>query len=309
VYVYVLKRILLSLVTLCGVTAIVFVIVNAAGDPIELMLSSSSVTRQEIEQMRRELGYDRPALERFAHQVSGMVRGDLGLSLRFRRPVIDLVAERFPATVQLALGAIAVAILVGLPAGIIAATRPGGVVDRLVMMVALVGQSIPLFWLGIVLIQLAVVQLRLLPVGGRGGGDLAYMLLPAITLGTFPMARIARLVRSSMLEALGQDYIATARAKGASELRVNYLHALRNAALVIVTVIGLQIGTLLGGAVVTEAVFAWPGLGQLSVQAAQNRDMPLVQGIVLLAATVFITINLLVDLLYAVLDPRIRYST
>ena len=253
---------------------------------------------------RQALGFDRPLYEQFARYLGNAARGDLGVSLRMSRPVSALILERLPATLQLTLAALVIAVVVAVPAGIVSAVKRGTVVDRLAMAGAVAGQAVPIFWLALLLIALFGVRLRWLPV--YGNGSLAHFVLPAVSLSTIIMGRLARLVRSSMLEVLGQDYVRTARAKGLGESRVLVVHALKNASILIVTLLGLQFAQLLGGAVVTETIFAWPGIGRLVVEAIFNRDFPVVQGVVLVVSLIFVAVNVLVDLSYAVLDPRIR---
>lgn len=303
---YILRRLLQSILVLFGVSLIVFALVYATGDPVVTMLSGTAATQADVEKTRRELGFDQPAPVQYLRFVSGAVRGDMGVSLRFRQPALHLVLERMPATIQLATTALLFALIVALPLGVIAALYPRSWLDHVSMTLALIGQSVPLFWLGMMLVLLLAVQLRWFPSGGAGTWK--HLVLPALTLGMLPMARIARLVRSSMLEVNRQEYMVTARAKGLSELSIIVRHGLKNAALPVITVVGLMFGTLLGGAVVTETIFAWPGVGLLSVQAIQNRDFPLVQATVLLVSLSFIVINLAVDILYAYFDPRIRYD-
>jgi peptide/nickel transport system permease protein len=253
---------------------------------------------------RHALGFDRPLYEQFARYLGNAAHGDLGLSLRMNRPVTTLIVERLPATLELTLAALLIAVVVAIPAGIVSAVKRGTVVDRLAMAGAVAGQAVPIFWLALLLIAFFGVRLRWLPV--YGSGSFAHFVLPAVSLSTIIMGRLARLVRSSMLEVLGQDYVRTARAKGLGESRVLVVHALKNASIPIVTLLGLQFAQLLGGAVVTETIFAWPGIGRLVVEAIFNRDFPVVQGVVLVVSLIFVAVNVLVDLCYAVLDPRIR---
>ena len=253
---------------------------------------------------RHALGFDRPLYEQFAHYLGNAAHGNLGLSLRMNRPVTTLIVERLPATLELTLAALLIAVVVAVPAGIVSAVKRGTVVDRLAMAGAVAGQAVPIFWLALLLIAFFGVRLRWLPV--YGSGSFAHFVLPAVSLSTIIMGRLARLVRSSMLEVLGQDYVRTARAKGLGESRVLVVHALKNASIPIVTLLGLQFAQLLGGAVVTETIFAWPGIGRLVVEAIFNRDFPVVQGVVLVVSLIFLAVNVLVDLCYAVLDPRIR---
>jgi ABC-type dipeptide/oligopeptide/nickel transport system permease component len=285
------------------VSVVVFALVHFSGDPVLLMVSPDAPP-DVVATMRQALGFDRPLYEQFARYLGNAAHGDLGMSLRMNRPVITLILERLPATLQLTLAALVIAVLVAIPAGIVSAVKRGTVVDRLAMAGAVAGQAVPIFWLALLLIALFGVRLRWLPV--YGSGSLAHFVLPAVSLSTIIMGRLARLVRSSMLEVLGQDYVRTARAKGLGESRVLAVHSLRNASIPIVTLLGLQFAQLLGGAVVTETIFAWPGIGRLVVEAIFNRDFPVVQGVVLVVSLIFVAVNVLVDLSYAVLDPRIR---
>jgi peptide/nickel transport system permease protein len=285
------------------VSVVVFALVHFSGDPVLLMVSPDAPP-DVVTSTRQALGFDRPLYEQFARYLGNAAHGDLGISLRMNRPVTTLIFERLPATLQLTLAALVIAVLVAIPAGIVSAVKRGTVVDRLAMAGAVAGQAVPIFWLALLLIALFGVRLRWLPV--YGSGSLAHFVLPAVSLSTIIMGRLARLVRSSMLEVLGQDYVRTARAKGLGESRVLSVHALRNASIPIVTLLGLQFAQLLGGAVVTETIFAWPGIGRLVVEAIFNRDFPVVQGVVLVVSLIFVAVNVLVDLSYAVLDPRIR---
>ena len=286
-----------------GVSLVVFALVHLSGDPVLLMVSSDAPP-DVVATTRHALGFDRPLREQFADYVTRAARGDLGVSLRSNLPVATLIQQRLPATVELTLAALLIAVVVAIPAGIVSAVKRGSALDRLAMVGAVAGQAVPIFWLALLLIAFFGVYLRWLPVFGRG--SLAHLVLPAVSLSTVILGRLARLVRSSMLEVLGQDYVRTARAKGVSEVRVLAGHALKNAAIPIVTLLGLQFAQLLGGAVVTETIFAWPGIGRLVVEAIFNRDFPVVQGVVLVVSLIFVAVNLLVDLAYAALDPRIR---
>jgi peptide/nickel transport system permease protein len=282
---------------------VVFALVHLSGDPVLLMVSPDAPP-EVVTSTRQALGFDRPLYEQLARYLGNAAHGDLGVSLRMNRPVTSLILERLPATMKLTLAALVIAVLVAIPAGIVSAVKRGTVVDRLAMAGAVAGQAVPIFWLALLLIALFGVRLRWLPV--YGSGSLAHFVLPAVSLSTIIMGRLARLVRSSMLEVLGQDYVRTARAKGLGEARVLAVHALKNASIPIVTLLGLQFAQLLGGAVVTETIFAWPGIGRLVVEAIFNRDFPVVQGVVLVVSLIFVAVNVLVDLSYAVLDPRIR---
>jgi ABC-type dipeptide/oligopeptide/nickel transport system permease component len=313
---YVANRIALALPVLLGISIVVFLMLKLVpGDPAIALLGPQAEPR-DIEMLRRAWGLDRPIYQQYLTWLGHVVRGNLGLSLEQRVPVVDLVLTRFKNTAILTLASVFLSCVMGLTAGVISATRPRSVFDRLTMVLALFGNSMPAFWLGLVLIFAFSLSLGWFPVSGmqsiRGEGGvldlLRHLVLPAITLGGATTAIVARLTRSSMLEVIGQDYVRTARAKGLYERRVVLGHALRNALLPVVTVVGLQIGFLLGGAVLTETVFSWPGVGLQLFRAISTRDIPLIQGSVLLIAVTFVFINLLVDLAYAVLDPRIRYS-
>jgi peptide/nickel transport system permease protein len=303
---YILRRLLLSLVVLFGVTIVVSAMLHVSGDPVSVMLAGSGASAEQKEQLRHELGFDKPFLLQYVDFVAGAAHGDLGRSVRFGQPALGLVLERLPNTLRLTTVAMIFAVLVAVPIGVLSAARPNGPLDYFGRLFTLVGQSIPLFWLGVMFVLVFAVRLRWLP----SAGDLEpkAIILPAVTLGLFPMARITRTLRASMLEVLTRDYCLTARGKGLAEWRVVAGHALRNAALPVVTIIGLQYGALLGGAVVTETIFAWPGLGQFSVQAIQARDFPLVRAIVAVVSLLFILVNLATDVLYAYLNPRIRYG-
>jgi peptide/nickel transport system permease protein len=276
-----------------------------AGDPATAMVGEDW-TREQIAEFRHVMGFDQPWYVQYGRFLSRAVRGDFGVSLRQRQPNLTLIFERMPATLQLAACAMLLSIVVAVPAGVISATRRHSWLDHGASLAAMLGQSMPAFWLGIMLILIFGVGLRWTPVAGRGG--LAHLILPAITLAAYPIARNARMMRSSILEVLGQAYVTTARAKGLREFLVITRHAMRNALIPVVTLIGLEFGALLGGAVITESIFAWPGVGRLTVQAIYGRDIPLVQAAVIVLAGIFVVINLLVDLFYVVLDPRIRLA-
>jgi ABC-type dipeptide/oligopeptide/nickel transport system permease component len=301
--VYLARRLLQSLVVLFGVSFVVFGILFLTGDPA-LVLLPPDASIEDVEKFRETMGFNDPFFVQYGRFLAGALRGDFGQSIRHGESAFHLVVERMPATFQLAGAALAVALALAIPAGIVSAVRRNSLLDYVSTIVALLGQSMPTFWLGIMLILVFSVQLNLLPSSGRGG--LQHLVLPAITLGLFTTARITRLTRSGMLEVLTQDYIRTARAKGVGDPPVVWKHALKNAAIPIVTIVGIELGTLLGGSVITETIFAWPGVGRLSVQAIYNRDYPVVQAAVFLLATTFVLVNLLVDLVYTYLDPRIR---
>ena len=301
--VYLLRRLLQSLLVLLGVSFVVFFILYLTGDPA-LILLPPDASVEDVRRFRETMGFNDPFLVQYGRFLGGAFRGDFGQSVRHGEPAFLLVIERMPATFELSGAALLVALCLAIPAGIVSAVRRNTPVDYLSTVAALLGQSMPTFWLGIMLILIFSVWLNLLPSSGRGG--LEHLIMPAVTLGLFTTARIMRLTRSGMLEVLGQDYIRTARAKGVSDQPVVWKHALKNAAIPIVTIVGIELGTLLGGAVITETIFAWPGIGRLSVQAIYNRDYPVVQAAVFLLASTFVVVNLVVDVLYTYLDPRIR---
>ena len=300
---YFVRRLLQSLIVLHGVSFVVFFILHLTGDPA-LVLLPPDASPEDVRRFREAMGFNDPFFVQYGRFLGGALRGDFGQSIRHGESAFHLVAERMPATFELAGAALLLALVLSIPAGIISAVRRNTALDYFSTVVALLGQSMPTFWLGIMLILLFSVQFHLLPSSGRG--TLEHLILPAVTLGLFTTARITRLTRSGMLEVLGQDYIRTARAKGVSNPPVVWKHALKNAAIPIVTIVGIELGTLLGGSVITETIFAWPGVGRLSVQAIANRDYPVVQAAVFLLATTFVVVNLLVDIIYTYLDPRIR---
>jgi peptide/nickel transport system permease protein len=303
---YILRRVAQSALTLLGVSVLVFVILRVLpGDPARMLLPDGA-PESAVAELNRQLGLREPLIVQYGLFLRSVAHGDFGQSFQYRAPALRVVLERLPATVQLTVAAMLVTIAAGVSLGIGTAVRRGTRYDVAGTIVAVLGQSLPNFWLGIMLILLFGVALRWLPTSGFAGWT--SLVLPAVTLAAFPTALVARLTRSSMLEILNRDYIRTGRAKGLAERSVVLRHALRNAAIPVLTVIGLQIGALLGGAVITESVFAWPGMGKLIVDAIFFRDFPVVQTVLILSATVFVGINLLVDLLYTVIDPRIRYS-
>lgn len=305
---YLARRLAQMLVVVLMVSVVSFGLLFLTGDPTELLLGSAVdiMTQQQIEEFRHARGFDRPWLVQYLSFLGRAVRGDFGNSLRHNRPAFQVVWERVPATVQLGTVALVVSIAVGVPLGVLSATHRGSVVDTGAMLLSLLGQSVPSFWLGILLIMVFGVYIPVLPISGRG--TWLHLVLPGLTLAAFPLARNARLTRSSVLEVLHQEYVRTARAKGVPELGVVYRHALRNALIPVVTVIGLQLGFLLGGSVIVETIFAWPGVGRAIIHAIGNKDFPVVQAGVTLLSVTFVTVNLSVDLLYAFLNPRIRYQ-
>ncbi len=297
------RRLLRALVALWGVSTIVFVVMHLSGDPVQLLLPPEAPA-SEVEAYRHQLGLDAPLQVQYLLFLRRAAAGDFGRSLRYDRQAIDLAVERLPATLELAVVAGVLAVLVAVPIGTLSAMKPNSPLDHLSMLLALIGQSAPSFYIGIMLILLFSVNLRLLPTGGRG--EPSQIILPALTLGAFAMASIARLTRSEMLEVIRQDYIRTARSKGLGAWTIVARHALKNAAVPVVTIVGLQFGLLLGGAVVTETVFSWPGIGRLAIQSIYGRDYPVVQAVVFLTATMFAVLNFLTDLTYGLLDPRLR---
>jgi len=331
---YAVKRILMVIPVLIGVSIIVFSLMRVfSPDPAPIVLGQHA-TQASITVWRHANGLDAPVVTQYLTYVAGALKGDLGVSYYSKSPVASEIGARFPATIELAVAAILFASLVGILLGVLAAVKKNSVFDAASSLFALIGVSIPIFWLGILLIMFFSGFLHLLPSGGRinvmlepahmtgfylidaaiqGNWDafqdaLIHIILPALTLGMYSMAIITRMTRSAMLDTLGQDYIRTARAKGISEAKVIGKHALRNSLIPVTTVIGLQFGALLGGALLTESVFSWPGIGKFTVDCILKSDFPIVQGIVLLVAVIFVTINLIADLIYAFLDPRIKYS-
>ncbi|MFS8542238.1 MAG: ABC transporter permease [Limnochordales bacterium] len=306
---YVLQRLLSAVVVLWGVTVLVFSMVHATpGDPVRVLLGDSArgATAEDLARLRSELGLDQPLLVQYKNFLAGLLQGDLGKSWRTNRPVAAEIAERLPYTLQLTVAALLVAVLIGLPAGGLAATRPYSSVDYALTGLALVGVSMPVFWLGLLLMMVFALTLGWFP--ASGSGTWRHLVLPALTVGAASTAFIARMTRAAMLEVLTEDYVRTARAKGLSEWAVVGKHALRNAAAPILTAIGLQFGGLMGGAVLTETVFAWPGLGRLVVNAILTRDLYMLQGSILFTAFLFIVVNLLVDIGYSLLNPKVRFA-
>lgn len=292
-----------ALIALWLVSTVVFVVMRLSGDPVPLLLPPDA-PHSEILRVRAELGLDRPLPTQYGVFLGNVARGDFGRSIHFREPAFRVVLGYLPATFELGLTAFVLAVVVAVPIGLASAMRRNSFLDHASMGLALVGQSAPTFFLGILFILLLSLKAGLFPTSGRG--DWTHLVLPALTLGAFSMASIARLTRSAILEVLRADYIRTARAKGLSELLVVAKHTLKNAAIPIVTITGLQFGTLLGGAVVTETVFSWPGIGRLAIQSIYNRDYPVVQCTVFLSAAIFVVINFCVDIAYGLLDPRVR---
>ncbi|VTT25166.1 dipeptide transport system permease DppB [Klebsiella pneumoniae] len=335
---FILRRLGLVIPTFIGITLLTFAFVHMIpGDPVMIMVGERGISPERHAQLMAQLGLDKPLWQQYITYINGVMHGDLGMSLKSRVPVWDEFVPRFKATLELGICAMLFAVAVGIPVGVLAAVKRGSIFDHTAVGISLTGYSMPIFWWGMMLIMLVSVQLNLTPVSGRVGdtvflddsmpltgfmlidtlfwgepGDfkdaVMHMILPAIVLGTIPLAVIVRMTRSAMLEVLGEDYIRTARAKGLTPMRVIVVHALRNAMLPVVTVIGLQVGTLLAGAILTETIFSWPGLGRWLIDALQRRDYPVVQGGVLMVATLIIFVNLLVDVLYGVVNPRIRHK-
>lgn len=302
---YILRRLGEAIVTLTIVSVIVFMLAHLSGDPA-VLLAGPDVTTEDIERVRHNFKLDRPLYVQYADFLRRMAVGDFGRSWRKGQPVSELIRERFPNSLLLAVPSLALALGIGLPIGIVSALRVGGLVDRFGKVFALGGQSIPTFWTGIMLILLFAVTLRLLPSFGMGTPK--HLVLPVMTLSWFSTAAIVRLTRSAMLDVLDSEFVKMVRLKGLPEWLVVGKHALKNASLPIITLVSLQFVALLNGAVITETIFAWPGLGRLVVESVNGRDFPVVQTVVLMAGTLFILTNLLVDILYAYLDPRIRYG-
>ncbi|MQL49257.1 MULTISPECIES: dipeptide ABC transporter permease DppB [Photorhabdus] len=335
---FILRRLGLVIPTFIGITLLTFAFVHMIpGDPVTIMAGERGISAERYAQLMAEMGLDKPLWQQYFHYVSNVLHGDLGVSMKSRISVWEEFVPRFQATLELGICAMLFAIAVGIPVGVLAAVKRGSVFDHTSIGLSLTGYSMPIFWWGIMLIMLVSVQLDLTPVSGRISdsiflddshpltgfmlidtlfwgeeGDfkdaVMHMILPAIVLGTIPLAVIVRMTRSSMLEVLGEDYIRTARAKGLSRIRVIVVHALRNALLPVVTVIGLQVGIMLAGAILTETIFSWPGLGRWLIDALQRRDYPVVQGGILLVAIMIILVNLVVDVLYGVVNPRIRHK-
>ena len=318
---------------LLGVSIIVFFMVRAIpGDPAQILLGQTA-TQEQVQQLRVQMGLDKPVIVQYGLFLRDALTGDLGQSIVTGRAVTTELLVRFPATLELTAFAMIIAVLVGVPVGVISAVKQYSILDKVTSVFALSGISMPIFWLAMILVVIFTVNLELLPFPGRLSSDISisaftglvlvdslltgnfagfwdglkHLILPAAALGTIPMAVIMRMTRSSMLEVMGEDYVRTARAKGLVPWRVVFKHALRNALLPTVTVIGLQVGLLMGGAIITETIFSWPGVGQIAFQSVNRRDYAMIQGVVLYGATLFVLVNLLVDILYAVLDPRVRY--
>lgn len=302
---YILKRLGQSLIVLVGITLIVFVALNLTGDPLDFILPPGTAP-EVYEQYRVELGYDDPILEQYGRFLINAVKGNFGESHYYKLPAIEVVIGRIPATLQLALTALALSILIGIPLGILAAIKRGSSVDAGIRFFSLLGQCTPIFWLGMMLMLIFGVWLKWLPTYGQG--TIKHLILPAVALSAYSCASIARLVRSGMIDVLGQEYITVARAKGVKEFLVVMKHAFKNSLSSVLTILGLQLASLLSGSLVTENVFSWPGIGRLLQQSVLNRDFTVVEAVVVLIACTFVGVNLLVDVLYAIINPRIKYQ-
>ncbi|CAM3640462.1 ABC transporter permease [Brevibacillus invocatus] len=304
---YILQRIFSGMIVMLGLSIFSFALLHLIpGDPAQLMLGGKA-TAEQIANLREQLGLNKPLPSQYFQYIQGLLTGDLGDSYKTGRPVLYELLERFPATAKLAFTGTIIAIALGIPLGIIAARHKGGKLDRLLLAIATVGFSLPTFWCGLLVIMVFAVKLGWFPIaGGTGWRDL---ILPAFTLGVLQSTIIIRLTRSTMVEVLGNEYIRTARAKGLNESIIMVRHAFRNVMVPVVTVLGLQIASLLGGAIITEQVFNWPGIGTLSIEAISNRDFPIIQGSIMLIGFVYVIVNLIVDLLYMLIDPRIQYSS
>ena len=332
---FIVNRLGLLIPTFLGVTLIAFALIHLIpGDPIELMVGERGIDPQRHAQLMAEMGLDKPLWQQYLIYISNVFQGDLGRSLVTREPVLEEFFTLFPATLELSVAAILFAVIVGLPVGILAAVKRGSLFDHTIMGISLTGYSMPIFWWGLLLILVFSVNLGWTPVSGRISvlywvepvtgfmlidtllandteafvSALQHLILPAIVLGTIPLAVIARMTRSSMMEVIREDYIRVARSKGLSPFRIIAIHALRNALIPVVTVIGLQVGVLLAGAILTETIFSWPGIGKWLIDSIQRRDYPAVQGGILLVASIVMIVNLIVDLLYGLINPRIRHA-
>lgn len=302
-HLFLFRKLVDLVITMFLVSTFVFVVLRMTGDPVDMVLPPEA-TQEMVEEMRHAMGLDGPLHVQYLRFLAGVVSGDLGDSLQYHRSAASLVSDALPATIQLAAAAMLITVVTALPLGVLAATHHNTWFDRLVLILTLFGQSMPFFWLGIILILFFAVRLGWLPTSGYG--SLEQLVMPAVTLAAYAVAQITRIVRSSMLDVLGQTYVRTARAKGLTEATILLVHVFKNAAIPIVTVVGLHFGVLLGGTVVTETIFAWPGLGRLIVSAISLRDFPVVQASVLYLALIFVLINTAVDISYGFLDPTIR---
>jgi ABC-type dipeptide/oligopeptide/nickel transport system permease component len=302
---FLVRRLLQTCLVVLGLSLLVFMILHLTGDPA-LVILPPYARPEEVAAFREKMGFNDPLVVQYGRFLGQAVRGDFGMSFHQGQPALGLVLDRMPATIELGVAAMLFALALAVPVGIFAALRKDKLADLAGMSIALLGQSMPAFWLGLMLVMLLSVKLDLFPVSGRG--SFAHLVLPAITLGSFTAARVARLTRSEMLEVLGQDFVRTARAKGLRERAVVGKHAFKNSLVPVLTIVALEFGTVLGGAVITETIFAWPGVGRLMVDSIFERDFPVVQAGVFVIAVIFVLLNLLVDVAYAWLDPRIRYT-
>ncbi|MFE1627443.1 nickel ABC transporter permease [Brevibacillus reuszeri] len=303
---YLWNRLAAGLLVVFGISVFTFALVHMIpGDPVRMMLGQKA-TQEQVEQVREQMGLNKPLVEQYATYITGIVQGDFGTSLKTGQPVLKEITNRFPATVKIAVSAIFIAIVVGIAMGMVAAKYKDTIVDRAVLTLATLGVSIPGYWLGLLLMLLFAVKWKWFPIAG--GTGLKDLVLPAVTLGVYASTIICRLTRSGMLEVLSQDYIRTARAKGIDETIILFRHAFRNVMIPVVTVVGLQMASLLGGAVLIEQVFSWPGIGTLAIDAIFSRDFPMIQGTTLFMGIVYVSVNILIDLLYGFIDPRIDVS-
>ena len=303
---FLIRRIFAAVFVLLCLTAIIFLLVYVAGDPISIMMAGTGMSQEELSAFKEELGLDKPLYFQYLDFLKGLFKGELGDSIFFGSPAAPIIMSRLPATAKLAAVSFTIALIVSVPIGIVSALKVNTFVDYFARSLALVGQAVPYFWLAIMGIMFFAVKLQILP--SSGIGSFRHYVLPSITLATFPIARLVRITRSAMLDVIHQDYITTARAKGVRESLIFFKHAFKNASISVITMSGLLIGELLGGSVIIETVFAWPGTGRLAVQAVNARDFPLLQGIVFVIALAYLTANLVVDIIYGFLDPRIVYD-
>lgn len=302
---YIIRRLLQAIIVLFGVSIISFGFQFLSGDPTYAIIGEAQgMTQEQVDAFRHSMGFDRPIPIQYIDWLSKALKGDLGKSIYYSKPNTEMISQRFPATVEIAVFAMTLSLIIAIPLGIIAATNRNTFWDRASMIIALIGQSLPTFWVGLMSILVFAVWLKWLPVSGRG--TFRHLILPSVTLSLYPLARNTRMIRSTLLEVLGEDYIRTARAKGLKPPQVLVKHALRNALIPVITLIAIDFGSLLGGAMVVETIFAWPGMGTLTVNSIFAKDLPLVQACVVFLAVIFVFINLMVDFVYVLLDPRVR---
>ncbi len=300
---YIVKRLAQSVVAIIGITLVVFIVLHLSGDPVELMVPPSA-SRADMDRLREEMGFNDPLLVQYSRFLMGIAKGDFGMSYNYNEPALDVVMERIPATVKLTAVALVISLLLGIPAGIISAIKRNSRLDAVIRSLALLGQCLPAFWLGIMMIMLFSVKLKLLPTSGNDSWK--SIIMPAFTMGVYTAATITRLLRSNMIEVMNKEYIDTAKAKGLGRGSVVMKHAFKNAFSSIMTVLGLQVASLLGGSAIVETVFAWPGIGRLAIQSITNSDFYVVETIVFMMAIAFVLINFIVDILYGVINPRIK---